>query len=112
MFSPSLSWCSYRHWLAVSASVSHLWLTLALTAAKIAALVAFIFVVGNRVIPRLLDRVAATRSRELFTLTVLFSGEGEVALALTEAVLRQLGATPEQIERQRARAHEELFDLE
>jgi CPA2 family monovalent cation:H+ antiporter-2 len=42
----------------------------------------------------------------------VFSGEGEVALALTEAVLRQLGATPEQIERERARAHEELFDLE
>jgi len=42
----------------------------------------------------------------------VFSGEGEVALALTEAVLRQLGATPEQIERERARAHEELFDLQ
>ena len=42
----------------------------------------------------------------------VFSGEGEVALALTETVLRQLGATPEQIERERARAHDELFDLE
>jgi monovalent cation:H+ antiporter-2, CPA2 family len=39
----------------------------------------------------------------------VFTGEGEVALAMTEAVLRGLGATPEQIERERARAREELF---
>ena len=38
----------------------------------------------------------------------VFSGEGEVALAMTEAVLRRLGATPEQIDRERARVHEEL----
>jgi len=39
----------------------------------------------------------------------VFTGEGEVALAMTEAVLRELGATPEQIDRERARAREELF---
>ena len=39
----------------------------------------------------------------------VFSGEGEVALALTEAVLHRLGATPEQMDRERERAHEELF---
>jgi monovalent cation:H+ antiporter-2, CPA2 family len=39
----------------------------------------------------------------------VFSGEGEVALALTEEVLHRLGATPEQIERERGRAHDELF---
>ncbi|MGH7342281.1 MAG: NAD-binding protein, partial [Candidatus Rokuibacteriota bacterium] len=39
----------------------------------------------------------------------VFSGEGEVALAMTEAVLRRLGATPEQIDRERARLHGELF---
>jgi len=39
----------------------------------------------------------------------VFTGEGEVALAMTEAVLHQLGATPEQIDRERARAREELF---
>jgi monovalent cation:H+ antiporter-2, CPA2 family len=39
----------------------------------------------------------------------VFTGEGEVALAMTEAVLRDLGATPEQIDRERARAREELF---
>lgn len=39
---------------------------------------------------------------------VVFSGEGEVALALTEAVLDRLGATRDQIDRERARVHEEL----
>jgi monovalent cation:H+ antiporter-2, CPA2 family len=39
----------------------------------------------------------------------VFTGEGEVALAMTEAVLRDLGATPEQIERERERARQELF---
>ncbi|NCA12044.1 sodium:proton exchanger [bacterium] len=38
---------------------------------KIVILVALLVVVGGRVIPRVLERVAATRSRELFTLTVL-----------------------------------------
>ena len=38
---------------------------------KIAALVAFTLVIGQRMIPRLLAYVAKTRSRELFTLTVL-----------------------------------------
>jgi monovalent cation:H+ antiporter-2, CPA2 family len=39
----------------------------------------------------------------------VFTGEGEVAMAMTEAVLRGLGATPEQIDRERARAREDLF---
>ncbi len=39
----------------------------------------------------------------------VFSGEGEVALALTEAILQRLGATPEQMDRERIRAHDELF---
>jgi monovalent cation:H+ antiporter-2, CPA2 family len=39
---------------------------------------------------------------------LVFSGESEVALALTEAILENLGATPEQIERERARVHAEL----
>jgi CPA2 family monovalent cation:H+ antiporter-2 len=39
---------------------------------------------------------------------LVFSGEGEVALAVTEALLDRLGATPEQIERERARVHAEL----
>ena len=39
-----------------------------------------------------------------------FSGEGEVALALTVALLERLGATPEQIDRERERVHTELLD--
>jgi CPA2 family monovalent cation:H+ antiporter-2 len=39
----------------------------------------------------------------------VFTGEGEVALALTEAILHRLGATPEQIDHERERAHTELF---
>jgi CPA2 family monovalent cation:H+ antiporter-2 len=40
---------------------------------------------------------------------VVFSGEGEVALTMTEFLLRQLGASEDQIDRQRARIREELF---
>lgn len=39
----------------------------------------------------------------------VFSGEGEVALAMTEHVLTNLGATPEQIDRERAQVHDDLF---
>jgi len=39
---------------------------------------------------------------------VVFSGEGEVALAMTEFTLERLGATPEQIDRERERVHLEL----
>jgi CPA2 family monovalent cation:H+ antiporter-2 len=39
----------------------------------------------------------------------VFSGEGEVALAMTEAVLQRLGATPDQVDRERQRVHEALF---
>jgi len=39
----------------------------------------------------------------------VFTGEGEVALAFVEDLLTSLGATAEQIERERARAHDELF---
>jgi K+:H+ antiporter len=38
----------------------------------------------------------------------VFSGEGEVALNMTELILRQLGATPEQIDRERERIRAEL----
>jgi monovalent cation:H+ antiporter-2, CPA2 family len=41
----------------------------------------------------------------------VYSGEGEVALAFIEDILDDLGATPEQIDRERARAHEELSKL-
>ena len=54
---------------------------------------AFTAVVGTRVIPRLLDHVAATRSRELFTLTVLVLALGiAVGSALIFGVSMALGA--------------------
>ena len=49
-------------------------LAVGLALVKLAAMVALTFLVGERLIPWLLDRVAATRSRELFTLTVLGRG--------------------------------------
>jgi len=39
----------------------------------------------------------------------LYSGEGEVALTMTESVLRKLGAIPEQISRERDRVRADLF---
>jgi CPA2 family monovalent cation:H+ antiporter-2 len=39
----------------------------------------------------------------------VYSGEGEVALAFIEDLLAHLGATAEQIDRERERAHAELF---
>jgi CPA2 family monovalent cation:H+ antiporter-2 len=42
---------------------------------------------------------------------VVFSGEGEVALAMTEHVLRELGATPEQIDRERQHVREDVFRM-
>ncbi len=70
-----------------------LWATLGLTALKVTALVVFTAVVGTRVIPRLLDYVADTRSRELFTLTVLVIALGiAVGSALLFSVSMALGA--------------------
>jgi monovalent cation:H+ antiporter-2, CPA2 family len=40
------------------------------------------------------------------------SGEGEVVLAMTDSVLRQLGATPDQLDEERARVRAELLDRE
>jgi CPA2 family monovalent cation:H+ antiporter-2 len=39
----------------------------------------------------------------------VFAGEGEVAMALAEYILRDLGATPEQIDRERLRVRSDLF---
>lgn len=40
---------------------------------------------------------------------IVFAGEGDVALGLIETILERLGATAEQIDRERIRAHRELF---
>ena len=41
--------------------------------------------------------------------TAVYSGEGEVGLAFVGDILAVLGATPEQIDRERRRARVELF---
>ena len=65
----------------------------AIAVVKVAAMVGLTFVVGERVIPWLLDRVAATRSRELFTLTVLVVALGiAVSAAKLFDVSMALGA--------------------
>jgi len=66
---------------------------LLLTAGKVAALGVFTAVVGPRLIPRLLDHIAGTHSRELFTLTVLVMALGiAVGSAAVFDVSMALGA--------------------
>jgi CPA2 family monovalent cation:H+ antiporter-2 len=57
--------------------------TLAVTLAKVVAFVALMILVGRRVVPWLLERVARTGSRELFTLAVLAVAMG-VAVGAAE----------------------------
>jgi K+:H+ antiporter len=60
---------------------------------------------------QILARTAYLKEREALRKAgadQVFSGEGEVALTLTEAILSSLGATPEQIDRERARVPAEL----
>ena len=67
--------------------------TLVVTALKIAALVVFTLLVGGRVIPWLLEHIAGTRSRELFSLTVLVLALGiAVGSATLFGVSMALGA--------------------
>ncbi|WP_437593925.1 cation:proton antiporter [Sorangium sp. So ce1000] len=56
---------------AAGAGAAGIAVSVGLAVLKLAGLVAFIFIVGQRVIPALLGYVAKTGSRELFTLTVL-----------------------------------------
>lgn len=70
--------------LGNSGTAGGLAFSLALSASKIAALVAILFVLGKTVIPWLLTQVARTKSRELFTLTVLALA---LAIATGSAVL-------------------------
>jgi CPA2 family monovalent cation:H+ antiporter-2 len=53
------------------ATSNNIWLTLLISLAKLAALVAILLLAGSRVIPWIMVKVARLRSRELFTLTVL-----------------------------------------
>src|SRR5256712_4633841 len=64
-----------------------------LAAAKLVALGVFAFIVAGRLIPRILNGVAATQSRELFTLTILVLALGiAVGSALAFGVSMALGA--------------------
>ncbi len=79
--------------LAGAASPSRIAYEIALTVLKVGGLVAVAGVVGGRLIPLILDRVAATRSRELFTLTVLVLALGiAVGSATVFGVSMALGA--------------------
>ncbi|MBK4734388.1 YbaL family putative K(+) efflux transporter [Noviherbaspirillum pedocola] len=53
-----------------------LWQTLAATLGRVAAFVAFMLIVGRKLFPWLLWRVAKTESRELFTLCVIAAAVG------------------------------------
>jgi len=53
------------------APAGSLWVALLLTLGKVVAFVVFMLVVGRRAIPWILERIAGTGSRELFTLAVL-----------------------------------------
>jgi CPA2 family monovalent cation:H+ antiporter-2 len=69
---------------------------------------------ARKINPKVRVLVRAGYLRELPSLRkagadVVFSGEGEVALTMTEFLLRQLGASEEQIDRQRQRIRDELF---
>jgi CPA2 family monovalent cation:H+ antiporter-2 len=76
-----------------AAGDSPLWMAVAGMVVKVSALVAFTAFVGARIIPRLLDYVANTRSRELFTLTVLVIALGiAVGAAQVFSVSMALGA--------------------
>jgi len=78
---------------AGTAGSASLPLAIGLSLVKIAILVALTFFVGGRLIPWLLEHVAATRSRELFTLTVLVLALGiAVGSAKVFGVSMALGA--------------------
>jgi CPA2 family monovalent cation:H+ antiporter-2 len=69
------------------------WMAVVFTMLKVAGLVFFAGVVGSRVIPLVLDKVAQTRSRELFTLSVMVIALGiAVSAAFVFGVSMALGA--------------------
>src|SRR5687767_11988621 len=67
---------------AAESATSNLWIALSVTVGKVLAFVAFMLLVGRRVLPRILFLVARTGSRELFTLCVI-SVAGGVAYIST-----------------------------
>ena len=76
-----------------NAQTGSVWVALGITLGKVAAFIAVMLIVGRRVIPWLLERVAGLGSRELFTLCVLAISLGVAyASALLFNVSFALGA--------------------
>jgi CPA2 family monovalent cation:H+ antiporter-2 len=76
-----------------SSDVGQMLIALLIAGAKIGLLMGLTFVIGDRLIPRILEGVVATRSRELFTLTVLVLALGiAVSSAMLFGVSMALGA--------------------
>jgi monovalent cation:H+ antiporter-2, CPA2 family len=61
---------------AVAQPLSTLWPSVALTLLKVSTFIAFMLVIGRRVLPKILWWVARTGSRELFTLSVVTAAIG------------------------------------
>jgi CPA2 family monovalent cation:H+ antiporter-2 len=55
------------------------------------------------------DFLAQTEFMQKAGAAEVFSGEGEVALAMTDSILRRLGSTPEQLDEERNRIRAELL---
>jgi hypothetical protein len=90
---------------STSATAGRISLAFGIAAIKIAILIGFTFIIGGRVIPWLPKPVGIRQAGA----DSVFSSEGEVALAFTKTILRSLGATSEQIEREREQIHRDVF---
>jgi CPA2 family monovalent cation:H+ antiporter-2 len=65
-----------QHPAAAESATRNMWIALSLTLGKVLAFLAFMLLVGRRVLPRILWLVARTGSRELFTLCVISAAVG------------------------------------
>ncbi|MEN4983331.1 cation:proton antiporter [Acinetobacter modestus] len=59
------------HTLAGTDTSQNIWITIGLTLLKVTGFIAFMLIIGKRLIPKIMQLVARLGSRELFTLTVV-----------------------------------------
>jgi CPA2 family monovalent cation:H+ antiporter-2 len=59
------------HPLAGTDTSQNIWITIGLTLLKVTGFIAFMLIIGKRLIPKIMQLVARLGSRELFTLTVV-----------------------------------------
>lgn len=59
------------HPLAGTDTTQNIWITIGLTLLKVTGFIAFMLIIGKRLIPKIMQLVARLGSRELFTLTVV-----------------------------------------